>query len=225
MKRYAEKAMENWYSGRHRKPLVLRGARQVGKSTLVRQFASGHGLTLLEVNLERHRQLRRCFASMDVGLILEELEVIVGRRIDAEGTLLFLDEIQEVPEALSALRYFYEERPGLPVVTAGSLLEFALTRERMTMPVGRVTYMYLGPMSFAEFLEAVSPGLLPYCRRAALGEAVPGTAHLRLNRLVRQFLFVGGMPEAVAAFAEDGLAAVAEVQRALLETYEDDFAK
>ena len=169
--------------------------------------------------------LRRIFASMDLGRILEELEVIVGQRIGGNGLLLFLDEIQEVPEALPALRYFHEERPDLPVVTAGSLLEFALTRERMTMPVGRVTYMYLGPMSFAEFLEAVSPGLLPYCRKAALGEAVPETAHARLNRLVRQYMFIGGMPEAVAAFAEDGLSAVAEVQRALLETYEDDFAK
>jgi predicted AAA+ superfamily ATPase len=152
VKRLAENTMLKWFNGINRKPLVLRGARQVGKSTLVRQFAAAQGLTLNEINLERHLNLRKSFASLDISRILLELDVIVGRKVDSPNSLLFLDEIQEIPEALSALRYFYEDRPDLPVVSAGSLLEFALTKKRITMPVGRVSYLYLGPKSFAEFL-------------------------------------------------------------------------
>lgn len=225
MKRYAENAMLRWFKGTNRKPLVLRGARQVGKSTLVRQFAAAQGLTLNEINLERHLNLRKSFATLDIHQILQELDVIVGRKVDSPNSLLFLDEIQEVPEALSALRYFYEDRPYLPVVSAGSLLEFALTEKRIAMPVGRVSYLYLGPMSFAEFLEEMAPDLVQYAQSAALVNSIPDIAHDRLNRCVRQFMFVGGMPEAVAAFSAEGLSAVNEVQRMLLESYEDDFSK
>lgn len=225
MKRFAENTMLKWFNGVNRKPLVLRGARQVGKSTLVRQFAATQGLTLNEINLERHLNLRKSFASLDIPRILQELDVIVGRKVDRPDSLLFLDEIQEVPEALSALRYFYEDRPDLPVVSAGSLLEFALTKKRITMPVGRVSYLYLGPMSFAEFLEETAPDLIQYAQSAALMNSIPEVAHDRLNRCVRQFMFVGGMPEAVAAFSTEGLSSVNEVQRMLLESYEDDFSK
>lgn len=214
-----------WLKSSRRKPLVLRGARQVGKSTLVHQFAQNQGLVLCEINLERHLNLRKCFASLDIPRILQELDVIVGHKVDQPNSLLFLDEIQAVPEALPALRYFYEERPDLPVVAAGSLLEFALTQKRLTMPVGRVTYLYLGPMTFAEFLQAVKPTLVPYCRQAAIEGYIPETAHEQLNRYVRMFMFVGGMPEAVSVFASDGLSAVPEVLQMLLETYEDDFSK
>ena len=225
MKRHAENSMLQWFNGAKRKPLVLRGARQVGKSTLVRQFAAAQGLVLNEINLERHLNLRKSFASLDISRILQELDVIVGRKVDSPNSLLFLDEIQEVPEALSALRYFYEDRPDLPVVSAGSLLEFALTEKRITMPVGRVSYLYLGPMSFAEFLEETAPDLVQYAQSAALANPIPDIAHDRLNRCVRLFMFVGGMPEAISAFSAEGLSAVNEVQRMLLESYEDDFSK
>ena len=225
MKRNAQNEILSWFSSKRRKPLVLRGARQVGKSTLVRQFASEQGLVLNEVNLERHLTLAKVFRSLDLPQILEELAVLVGRSIDAPNALLFLDEIQAVPEALAALRYFYEERPDLPVVAAGSLLEFALDSRRLTMPVGRVTYMYLGPMTFDEFLMEVEPELVGYCQKAATEGSVPEMAHERLKRRLRQFMFVGGMPEAVAAYSQDGLPAMSEVQRMILESYEDDFAK
>ena len=225
MKRYAEKELNQWLKSANRKPLVLRGARQVGKSTLVRQFAASVGLDLHEINLERHMNLAKVFATFDIPRILEELGVIVGRAVDREDGLLFLDEIQGVPEALAALRYFYEDRPDLPVVAAGSLLEFALTERKLSMPVGRISYLHLGPMTFDEFLEEVEPALLPYCRQAVEMGRVPDEAHERLRRRVRQYLFVGGMPEAVKTYSSEGLAAVSDVQRSLMETYEDDFAK
>lgn len=225
MKRYAEKELVEWFNAKNRKPLVLRGARQVGKSTLVRQFAATVGLTLNEINLERHLNLAKVFASFDIPRILEELSVIVGRVVDREGSILFLDEIQSVPEALAALRYFYEDRPDLPVIAVSSLLEFALTERRLSMPVGRISYLYLGPMTFDEFLEEVEPSLLPYCRAAVETLHLPDEAHERLRRRVRQYMFIGGMPEAVKVYSSEGLTAVPSVHRSLLETYEDDFAK
>ena len=225
MKRYAENDIQSWLKDRNRKPLVLRGARQVGKSTLVRQFATAAGLTLHEINLERHLNLAKVFSSFDMPRILEELGVIVGHAVDRNGGLLFLDEIQSVPEALVALRYFHEDRPDIPVIAAGSLLEFALTNRKLSMPVGRISYMYLGPMTFDEFLEEVEPTLLPYCRGAVETGHVPDEAHERLRRRVRQYMFVGGMPEAVKTYSSEGLAAVPAVQRSLMETYEDDFTK
>lgn len=217
--------MKSWFSSSRRKPLILRGARQVGKSTLVRQFAAEQDLVLDEINLERHMNLARIFATFDIPRILEELGVLVGHPVGKPGSLLFLDEIQAVPEAIAALRYFYEDRPDLPVVSAGSLLEFALDSKRLSMPVGRVTYLYLGPMSFAEFLEETSPELIMYAQKTALGDPIPETAHSRLSMQLRRYMFVGGMPEAVQAYSDSGLVAVSEVQRMILESYEDDFAK
>ena len=128
MKRKAENELVRWFGGRKRKPLVLRGARQVGKSTLVRNFAAESGLSLHEINLERHAELHGVFATLNTETILRELEAIIGAPIHDGGCLLLLDEIQAVPEAIPALRYLAEDRPGLPVVAAGSLLEFALAK-------------------------------------------------------------------------------------------------
>ncbi|MGD9373807.1 MAG: AAA family ATPase, partial [Desulfobacterales bacterium] len=122
--RYAEHHLNEWYGSRRRKPLVLRGARQVGKSTLVRQFAANNELVLAEINLERHLYLDAVFKTLDLERIIYELEAVTGQKINSADTILFLDEIQGTPHAIQALRYFYEERPNIPVVSAGSLLEF-----------------------------------------------------------------------------------------------------
>lgn len=226
MKRHAEKVLQAWFEGTRRKPLVLRGARQVGKSTLVRQFAAERGLALNEINLERHLSLRRAFASLDVKRICAELEVIVGRAVNASGSLLFLDEIQAVPEALAALRYFHEDMPELPVVAAGSLLEFTLANHAFSMPVGRIEYLHLGPMTFREFAEAASPEMVRYLDYFAVGRELPESAHSVLMGLVRKYCFTGGMPEAVLAFVQTGtLQESVAVHRRILQTYEDDFAK
>jgi predicted AAA+ superfamily ATPase len=225
MKRKITKQLMHWHSLNARKPLVLRGARQVGKSTLVRLFAEENGLDLLEVNLERHRDMDRIFAGLDVGVILANLEAVAGKRVGTR-TLVFLDEIQATPHALQALRYFFEERPDLPVVAAGSLLEFALSRAGFSMPVGRVRYLHLHPMGFGEFLEAVDPPSLEWLELLHRPEDFPQEAHKRLLTRQREYLLVGGMPEAVACFAETrDFAAVASIQNAILNTYADDFSK
>ncbi len=226
MKREAEKTLKSWLIGKRRKPLVLRGARQVGKSTLVKNFATAEGLVLNEINLERHLELKKVFASFDTARICAELDVLVGRSVRAPGSILFLDEIQAIPEALAALRYFYEDIPQLPVIAAGSLLEFTLSDHRFSMPVGRIDYFHLGPMSFREFVTETEAHLLPYLEEAASGKIIPETAHSALLKLVRTYSFVGGMPEAVLAFVESGSAIESvPVHRRILQTYEDDFPK
>jgi hypothetical protein len=205
---------------------VIRGARQVGKSTLVRRLAGARGMRLLEVNLEQHRRLERVFATLNVPGILLELEAL-GRTPAAPGTLLFLDEIQATPSALAALRYLHEERPELPVIAAGSLLEQVLRSHELSMPVGRIEYLHLGPLSFSEFLRAVNDSdLVELCERWRPGEPWAQGAHERLARRQREFLLVGGMPEAVATYAhEGGIEDVRRVHRSIVDTYRDDFAK
>ncbi|MCK5736539.1 MAG: AAA family ATPase, partial [Spirochaetaceae bacterium] len=160
IKRKSELYLARWLEKKRRKPLILRGARQVGKSTLVRQFAESRGLVLNEVNLEKYLQLNDVFKTLNTGKILRELEGLLGRNILKNNSLLFLDEIQAAPHALAALRYFYEELPNLPIVAAGSLLEFTLAKHSFSMPVGRVEYHHLGPVSFSEFLQYLEPDLV-----------------------------------------------------------------
>ena len=218
--------MRDWMQKKRRKPLILRGARQVGKSTLVRHFAENSGLNISEVNLEKHFVLDEVFSSLDVKRIIREIEGLTGRGSINANSLLFLDEIQAAPHTLAALRYFYEEMPELPVIAAGSLLEFTLARHAFPMPVGRVEYHYMGPVSFREFTSALEPELIPWIDAAGRFEPVPDTAHRRLLGLVREFLFVGGMPEAVQTYAESrSLSEVQDVQRSIIDTYRDDFAK
>ncbi|MBU4462558.1 MAG: AAA family ATPase, partial [Proteobacteria bacterium] len=140
MKRFSEQYLVQWIKTRRRKPLILRGARQVGKSTLVRQFANQQNLLLNEINLERHLELDKVFATLDIAVIRGELEALVGRSITEPGSLLFLDEIQATPSAIQALRYLYEDLPDIPVIAAGSLLEFTLADHSFSMPVGRIEY-------------------------------------------------------------------------------------
>ncbi|MBU2622130.1 MAG: ATP-binding protein [Proteobacteria bacterium] len=226
LQRTAEKYLINWYRKNHRKPLVLRGTRQVGKSTLVRHFAEKNGLVLNEVNLEQNLYLNNLFKTLDIDSIIRELDALLGRNIQDPGAILFLDEIQATPHAIQALRYFYEEKPDLPVISAGSLLEFALAGHHFSMPVGRIEYYHLGPMTFTEFLTAVEPGLNRYLSEFRINKTMPVTAHQKLVKRQREFLFVGGMPEAVNAFAEENsLMEVTAVHRSIAGTYQDDFSK
>ncbi len=224
--RLAEHYLREWYRSRRRKPLVLRGARQVGKSTLVQQFAANHKIALAEINLERHLYLDAVFKTLDLDRIIYELEAVTGQKVNSSDTILFLDEIQGTPHAIQALRYFYEEKPYIPVVGAGSLLEFTLADHHFSMPVGRITYYHLGPLTFKEFLSAVSPDLDKYLADFRLGEEIPMAAHKKLLNRQREYLFVGGMPEAVQLFIDEGsLTEVTAVQRSIADTCQDDFAK
>lgn len=226
MERDALQQLQSWYSSKRRKPIVLRGARQVGKSTLVRLFVQDRGLDLFEINLERHIYLQEIFLEGKMPKVLAELEGIVGRIGNRKKSLLFLDEIQAVPSALAFLRYFYEELPDLAVVAAGSLLEFSLAEHAYSMPVGRIVYLHLGPMSFSEFLREIDVDAWQWYRGYRWGQEVPQSWHQKLLDRQRQYLFCGGMPEAVQVFAETGdWGQVQAVHRSILDTFIDDFGK
>ena len=225
--------LEAWATRRPRKPIVIRGARQVGKSTLVREFARVAGLTLVTVDFERDPELREAFTGRDPARILALLKLLTGTTAAPGTHLLFLDEIQAAPEALAALRYFHEEMPDLHVLAAGSLLEFALAQTPFPMPVGRVEYMHLGPMHFEDFVTAMGEAdLADYMRgfssRDVRKDALPVALHRKCLDLLRRYWVVGGLPEAVATFASGGgldFEPVSRVLQSVVATYRDDFAK
>jgi len=219
--------LEKWIQSPERKPLVIRGARQVGKSTLVRLLAAQQNRPLAEVNLERFAELDRVFNTMDVQHIVDQIEALPKMAPLSPQSILFLDEIQNAPNALPALRYFHEDLKTVPVISAGSLLEFILADHRFSMPVGRIQYLHMGPMTFREFLDALDEKALA----AAIDSYAPGkelgtVVHGRLLKLLRAYYFVGGMPEAVAVYARNRkFSDVAPVHNSIIDTYRDDFPK
>jgi len=223
--------LTDWAARSPRKPLIIRGARQVGKSTLVRQFAATSGLSLLAINFERNPQFREAFVEKDPAQIQTVLGLLTEEKIVAGKTLLFFDEIQAAPEALAALRYFYEEAPDLHVLAAGSLLEFALEDAQFSMPVGRVEYLHLGPMQFEDFVEAMGhEDLVRYLQQLSLedirAQRFPKPVHEKYLTLLKQYWIVGGLPEAVAGYVQSGdFSEVTRVQHSIVSTYRDDFNK
>lgn len=227
MQRQQIQFLQNWLQNKNRKPLIIRGARQVGKSTLVELFAQQQSRTLLNVNLERYPELTSVFVSNDPGQILNEIAALPRIPDYNEQALLFLDEIQAIPLAIPALRYFYEDLPDLPVISAGSLLEFTLSDHQFSMPVGRIQYLHMGPMTFSEFLAALDETkLYRIVTEYMPGDEIGEVAHKRLLQLLRSYYFVGGMPEAVATFADTrSYQPVSEVHNSIIETYREDFPK
>jgi len=227
MQRQQLQFLSAWLQNINRKPLIIRGARQVGKSTLVELFAQQSRLSLQNVNLERHPELSSIFAGLAPQQILQQIEFLPNMGNIGPDTLLFLDEIQAVPEAIPALRYFYEDRPDIPVVCAGSLLEFALNGHSFSMPVGRIQYLHMGPMTFSEFLLALDEERLKnFIDSYEPGQEIGDVIHQRLLNLLRSYYFVGGMPEAVAVFAKShSYKEVGEVHNSIIETYRDDFSR
>ncbi|MCY4467676.1 MAG: ATP-binding protein [Thiotrichales bacterium] len=219
--------LEHWLAMPDRKPLVLRGARQVGKSTLVRLFAERSRRALAEVNLERHADLAPAFARNDPAYLLNVLEALPDIGSIGPDGLLFIDEIQSVPEAIPALRYLREDMRDLPVLAAGSLLDFVLADHRFSMPVGRVAYLHMGPMTFTEFLNAVgAERLASMIATFEIARPLDPAIHNRLMELLRTYLFTGGMPESVRAYARSRrLRDAGEVHRSIIDTYREDFPK
>lgn len=199
----------------------------MGKSTMVRLFAKDEGLRLAEINLEKQVYLDAVFKSLNLQKIILELEIITEQRFDDSQTLLFLDEIQATPHALAALRYFYEERPGLRVVAAGSLLEFVLADHSFSMPVGRVEYAWVRPLCFLDFLRAQEKKFLAETlQEFQLGADLPQSMHRELTEQYRWYLTVGGMPEATAAFIEGGREKeIKSIHNNIVASYADDFGK
>ncbi|NQZ58677.1 MAG: ATP-binding protein [Lentisphaeraceae bacterium] len=227
MYRFAEQDLMRWFTKSRRKPLIIRGARQVGKSTIVRNFALINKITIHEVNLERHPRLDKLFKTSSTDNILQELSFIAGKgSIKSGKSLLFLDELQATPAAIPFLRYLYEEHSELDVVCAGSLLEFTLSDHSYSMPVGRVEYLFLGPMSFSECLIAHDDNDLHELIANYSDGYFPLAAHERLLYRFRDYLITGGMPEAVLASSEgEDYQNILDVQTSIIETYTDDFGK
>ncbi|HEY8272805.1 MAG TPA: AAA family ATPase, partial [Pseudobdellovibrionaceae bacterium] len=224
MKRQAEDHLKKWYQSKSgRKPLVLRGARQVGKSTLVRNFAASMGLDLIEINFEKH-SLKTADKSLDLDLILPEIEYLTKKKFGSK-TLLFLDEIQDSPKMITSLRFFKEDRPDIAVIAAGSLLEFALTVEEISIPVGRVQYYHLGPFTFSEFLEALGEQIL--INILSDPEHIPSFADQALKEFYLKYLYIGGMPEVIQTYINSGqnLDQVRNVQESILQSFREDFHK
>lgn len=169
--RKLERVLFEWRDRPGRKPLVLRGARQVGKTYLVENWGAAHFESVMTVDLERERDLHSLFSESDPKRLLDELTVLQGRRVLPGKSLLFLDEIQACPKALAMLRYFHELMPELRVIAAGSLLDFALREFNYSMPVGRIEFLHLQPMSFEEFVEATEGAALKeYLNRLTLAQ-------------------------------------------------------
>ena len=225
-KRIIDNYLSEWASRPSRKPILLRGARQVGKSTAVRHLGEQFKY-YVEINLEKQPAYKTLFSNnLDVTQIVPQMAAMCGISIIPNETLLFIDEIQDCKEAIMALRFFKEDMPDLHVIAAGSLLEFVLD-DIPTFGVGRIHSMYMFPMTFDEFLLANGENLLLDARNQASSTsplAVP--LHEKLIGLMRRFLLVGGMPEAVAKWVEThDYLQCQEVQDDILTGYEADFPK
>lgn len=223
MHRFAYEQLVRWKSALRRKPLIVRGARQVGKTWLIERFAEAEFDAMVKVDLEMRRDLHGCFGDdLDARTVLRRLE-LDSARIVPGGTLLFLDEVQACPRAIMALRYLYEQMPALHVIAAGSLLEFALGD--IPVPVGRVQQLHLYPMTFREYLAGIGNQVAADCA-AQHPSSVDEGMQRRLLHELKTFFFVGGMPESVQTYCDTGsIVAASRVQREIIDTCRDDFAK
>ncbi|MFH0919029.1 MAG: AAA family ATPase [Fibrobacterota bacterium] len=226
MERTIGSKLLEWKESRQRKPLILRGARQVGKSFTLKNFGQDNFKNCVVADFEQKKSLHRVFQKDLVARnLVQSLEVELNQRIIPGETLLFLDEIQACPRALMSLRYFFEEMPGLHVAAAGSLLEFSM--EEIPFPVGRVDFMRMHPMSFREFLIARKEEVLLENRPDLTAtERRSDSVHDKFMEILKEYFIVGGMPEAVRMFVETGsYEAVNRVHETLIRSYEEDFPK
>jgi predicted AAA+ superfamily ATPase len=224
MERYAMQRLIAWKNSTRRLPLLIRGARQVGKTWLMREFGRLHFASVAYVNFDNNARMRALFeGDFDIARLLAGLQLEANVKITPE-TLLVFDEIQETPQALSSLKYFRENAPEYAILASGSLLGVAL-HTGTSFPVGKVDFMDLRPMCFAEVLEALRQAEMAALLRSP-DWALIGAFGERYAERLRQYLFLGGMPEVVAAFAAEGdYRAAREVQRRILAAYEQDFSK
>jgi hypothetical protein len=226
MKRALEAELIAWKNRKEHLPILLRGARQVGKSYLVEQFGESNFDDVALVDLEEQPEFKQAFTTREPTEILTRLEVSLGKPIVPGKSLLFLDEIQLCPDALTALRYFKEKMPELHIIAAGSLLEFLLNDENFSFPVGRVEFLYLRPLSFMEYMEAASPFLAKRLRSFTLKNLPSELEHQEFLKWVRRYLFIGGMPSAIkTSLEESSLLECQRVHHRILQAYESDFGK
>jgi predicted AAA+ superfamily ATPase len=218
-------ALYKWKAKSIRKPLLIRGARQVGKTWLMKEFGKSAFDTSVYVSFDNNLAMRELFsADLDVARLVTGIELYAGHKIDPENTLIIFDEVQEVPEALTSLKYFNENAPQYPIICAGSLLGIAL-HQGTSFPVGKVEFLDLCPLSFAEFMRAC--GKERFVSLLEQGDFAMATTFKReYIDLLKRYYYVGGMPEAVLSLVENGdFNEVREIQQRILAAYEQDFSK
>ncbi len=224
MDRLIEKQLENWKNSRRRKPLIVRGARQIGKTWAIQRFGQKYYNNIVIIDFEKDRELHPLFEkSLDPAGIKQSIEIVKKTKILPEKTLLFFDEIQSCPGAITALRYFYEQMNEIHVIAAGSLLEFALSK--ISFPVGRVQFLNMYPMTFAEYLMATKNQTaleIINSKPEKLNEHI----HTSILNDLKTYFFIGGMPESVQVFIDsNSIAESFDVHKELITTFQEDFSK
>ena len=225
MYRIAIEKLLKWKQSKHRKPLIIEGARQVGKTWLMKEFGRQVYADTIYINFDSNSRMAELFASdLDTGRLITGLELYAGHKIDPDNSLLIFDEVQEVPRALTSLKYFCENAPQYHIVCAGSLLGIAL-HQGTSFPVGKVDFLKLYPLSFKEFLMADGKGRFAELLDKQDFQMITSFKQTYIDAL-KQYCFVGGMPEAVQSFVENkDFNEVREIQNRILEAYVQDFSK
>ena len=225
MNRMAMEELLKWKQSERRKPLIIEGARQVGKTWLMKEFGLQAYADTVYINFDSNPQMADLFASdLDTERLIMGLELYAGRKINPEKTLLIFDEVQEVPRALASLKYFCENAPQYHIVCAGSMLGIAL-HQGTSFPVGKVDFLKLYPLSFREFLMAIGKERFAKLLDKQDFQMITSFKQVYVDAL-KQYYFVGGMPEAVQNFAENkDFHEVRNIQEQILVAYEQDFSK
>lgn len=226
LKRNAISELIRWKDSAERKPMVLKGARQVGKTWLMKAFGQNYYDHFVYFNFDEEDELKSIFeTNKNPHRIIELLSMICGEKIEPEKTLIIFDEIQECPEALNTLKYFKEKANEYHVIAAGSLLGTLLAKPK-SYPVGMVNLLDIYPLTFDEFLEATDPGLYAYYESIEKEQPIEEIFHNRLLEAYNYYLIIGGMPECVSSWIKyKDPAKVSQIQRELIEVYENDFSK
>ena len=225
MYRIALEQLLQWKESKRRKPLIIKGARQVGKTWLMKEFGKQAYIDTVYINFDSNTRMEELFSSdLDTERLIMGLELYAGRKIDPDNSLLIFDEVQEVPRALTSLKYFYENAPQYHIVCAGSLLGIAL-HQGTSFPVGKVDFLKLYPLSFKEFLMATGKERFAELLDTQDFPMITSFRQTYIDAL-KQYYFVGGMPEALQNFAENkDFNEVREIQKRILAAYEQDFSK
>lgn len=217
--------LEKWKNKKKRKPLIIQGARQVGKTWIMKEFGTRYFKDTVYINFDNNEKIKAVFdEDYDIARIISAIKIEYGKSFDVEDTLIIFDEIQEAPKALAALKYFYENTPQYAIMAAGSLLGVAL-HQGTSFPVGKVDFMQLYPLNFSEFLCALGENQLAQLLESNDYKLINAYS-TKYTDLLRKYYYIGGMPEAVQTFIEtDDFYEVREIQKSLLKYYEEDFSK
>lgn len=217
--------LEQWKNKKKRKPLIIQGARQVGKTWIMKEFGKRFFKNTIYINFDNNETMKNVFEiDFDISRIVSSIKIEYGKSFDPEDTLIIFDEIQEAPKALASLKYFYENAPGYAIMAAGSLLGVAL-HKGTSFPVGKVDFMHLYPLNFYEFVCAMGENQLAGLLESGDYEMINAFSP-KYTELLKKYYYIGGMPEVVQTFIDtDDFYEVRDVQKNLLKYYEEDFSK